>query len=81
MIDGEERDEKIIAVATKDPFLNGYKDVSELPTHISAEITHFFEVYKQLEEKQTMVKEVLGRDEAERIIEDCIEHYKEKFRE
>lgn len=80
MIDGNERDEKIIAVATKDPFLNCYKDVSELPSHISAEITHFFEVYKQLEESQTMVKEILGREEAEVIIEECIENYKEKFR-
>ena len=30
MIDGNERDEKIIAVAEKDPFLNDYKDISEL---------------------------------------------------
>lgn len=81
MIDGDERDEKIIAVASKDPFLNGYQDVSELPNHISAEITHFFEVYKQLEEKQTMVKEVLGREQAKQIIEQCIENYKDKFRD
>lgn len=79
MIDSEERDEKIIAVAKKDPFLNVYKDVSELPTHISCEIKHFFEVYKQLEEKQTVVEEVLGREEAEKIIQKSIENYKLKF--
>ncbi len=81
MIDGDEQDEKIIAVAKKDPFLNCYTDVSELPSHISAEIKHFFEVYKQLEEKQTMVEEILGREAAEEIIEKCIENYKEKFRD
>ena len=81
MIDGGEQDEKIIAVAKKDPFLNCYTDVSELPSHISAEIKHFFEVYKQLEEKQTMVEEILGREVAEEIIEKCIENYKEKFRD
>ena len=81
MIDGDEQDEKIIAVAKKDPFLNCYTDVSELPSHISAEIKHFFEVYKQLEEKQTMVEEILGREAAEDIIEKCIESYKDKFRE
>ena len=27
--DNKEEDEKIIAVASKDPFLNGYKDISE----------------------------------------------------
>jgi len=79
MIDSEERDEKIIAVAKKDPFLNVYKDVSELPNHISCEIKHFFEVYKQLEEKQTLVEQVLGREEAEKIIQKSIENYKQKF--
>ena len=40
---------------------------------------HFFEVYKQLEDKKTEVKEMLGREEAEKIIEKCINNYKEKF--
>jgi len=80
MIDGDEQDEKIIAVAKKDPFLNCYKDVTEIPSHIAAEIKHFFEVYKQLEEKNTMVEEILGREAAEEIIEEAIECYKEKFR-
>lgn len=79
MIDGNERDEKIIAVAEKDPFLNVYKDVTELPAHISSEIKHFFEVYKQLEGKQTEVEEFLGRTEAEKIIEKAMASYKEKF--
>ena len=79
MIDSEEHDEKIIAVAKKDPFLNMYKDISELPNHISSEIMHFFEVYKQLEEKQTVVEKVLGREDAEKIIEKAIENYNAKF--
>lgn len=79
MIDSEQNDEKIIAVAKKDPFLNVYKDIKDLPSHISSEIMHFFEVYKQLEEKQTVVEKVLGREEAEAIIEKAIKNYKEKF--
>ena len=79
MIDSEQNDEKIIAVAKKDPFLNMYKDINELPNHISAEIMHFFEVYKQLEEKQTVVEKVLGREEAERIIQKSIDNYNAKF--
>lgn len=79
MIDSEQNDEKIIAVAKKDPFLNVYKDIGDLPNHISAEIMHFFEVYKQLEEKQTVVEKVLGREEAEKIIQNAIENYKNKF--
>jgi inorganic pyrophosphatase len=40
---------------------------------------HFFEVYKQLEGKKTTVDKVYGRDEAEKIIKQSIESYKEKF--
>ena len=56
-----------------------YKDVTELPAHISTEIKHFFEVYKQLEEKQTVVEKVLGRKEAEEIIRKAIDNYNTKF--
>ena len=79
MLDNNEEDEKIIAVASKDPFLNEYKDIKDLPTHLSAEIMHFFEVYKQLEGKQTSIDTMLGRKEAEEIIQNSIENYESKF--
>lgn len=79
MIDGKERDEKIIAITKKDPHLNVYKDISELPSHLSSEIMHFFEVYKQLEAKGTLIDEVLGREKAEEIIQKSIENYKKYF--
>lgn len=79
MIDSYEFDEKIIAVPKNDPFLNMYKDISEVPEHILSEIKHFFEVYKQLEGKNTMVDKIEGRQEAERIIQECINTYNEKF--
>lgn len=79
MIDNNEEDEKIIAIAKHDPFLNTHKDISEIPAQVSAEIKHFFEVYKQLEGKQTTVDKIMGREEAEQIIEKCMENYKEKF--
>jgi len=79
MIDNGEIDEKIIALPMHDPTYSIYKDVSELPSHIFKEISHFFEVYKFLEEKETAVLEVLGREEAEKTIENCLKAYKEKF--
>ena len=79
MLDSEQNDEKIIAVAKKDPFLNVYKDIKDIPSHISSEIMHFFEVYKQLENKQTVVEKVLGSEEAKKIIEKAINNYKEKY--
>lgn len=79
MTDSDALDEKIIAIPKSDPFLNEYKDINDLPTQLAAEIMHFFEVYKQLENKKTEVKEMLGREDAEKIIEKCINNYKEKF--
>ena len=79
MVDTNEADEKIIAICKSDPFLNGYQDITEVPNHVSAEIMHFFEVYKQLEGKQTMIEKILGRTEAEEIIQQCIENYEKKF--
>lgn len=79
MIDDEAVDEKVIAIAKEDPFYNGYKDISELPNHIFNEIMHFFEVYKQLENKHTIVKEILGREAAEQSIKQCMENYDKKF--
>ena len=79
MNDNGEEDEKIIAISRKDPYLNVYNDISALPNHISDEIKHFFEVYKQLEGKTTTVDRMLGREEAENIIEKCMKKYEEKF--
>jgi len=79
MNDSGQEDEKIIAIAKKDPYLNCYKDISELPLQISEEIKHFFEIYKQLEGKTTTVDKMLGRGEAEQIIEKSIKAYINKF--
>ena len=80
MTDSNEEDEKIIAIAKKDPFLNCYNDISEIPAQVSAEIMHFFEVYKQLEGKKTTVDKMMGRKEAENIIQEAIDKYKEVFK-
>ena len=58
MLDQGKLDEKIIAIPFKDPTYNSYHDVSELPSHIFTEMSHFFTVYKNLEQKETMVDEV-----------------------
>ena len=75
MKDNGLNDEKIIAVANNDPFYNGYKDIHDIPDHVMEEIKHFFSVYKTLEGKDTAIDEVKGRDEAERIIAECIKTY------
>ena len=75
MNDGGCCDDKIIAVVEHDPTWNFYKEYGELPPHIGSEIAHFFEVYKQLEGRQTAISEVYGRKEAVKIVEECMERY------
>ena len=80
MEDGGARDEKIIAVPVNDPNYNGYTNIDKLPAHRFEEIKHFFEVYKTLEhEKTTSVTEVKPKEEAEEIIQTCIDSYIENF--
>lgn len=81
MIDSGKLDDKIIAVPFSDPTYLGVKSMDELPPHVLAEIRHFFTVYKQLENKQTAVREMLSREEAVEIIRTCIRQYSEAFSE
>lgn len=79
MQDDNASDEKIIAIPVRDPSMNGYRDIRDLPVHTFDEISHFFEVYKTLEYISTTVAEIQGRDEAISVIADCIEKYNKKF--
>lgn len=79
MIDNGRYDEKIIAIPFHDPTYNSYKDISEIPTHIFDEMTHFFRVYKELEDKETAVNEVLGAEAAREVIAQAIDGYIENY--
>jgi inorganic pyrophosphatase len=79
MMDQDEIDDKIIAIPFKDPTWNYYKNIEELPPHISNEIEHFFQVYKNLEHKETAGFQVLNRIESLEIIKKSLKSYKEKF--
>ena len=79
MKDSGKLDEKIISIPFNDPNYNGYKDISELPTHIFDEMKHFFKVYKNLEDKETVVDEVQNREKAIEIIDKSIGNYITEF--
>ncbi|MBO0358241.1 inorganic diphosphatase [Hymenobacter sp. BT186] len=79
MIDGDEEDDKIIAVAAHDISVNHFNDISDLPPHTLNEMQRFFEDYKALEHKHVTVERFMGREDAYRIIEDSIKLYNETF--
>jgi inorganic pyrophosphatase len=80
MIDRGEADDKIIAVAEDDPSVSHINDVSDLPEYLRAEVTHFFENYKTLENKKVVIDQFLSKDRAYKIIEESIRYYKESFK-
>ena len=79
MVDGDEKDDKIIAVAKNDMSVNHIEDVSELPRHFFRELRNFFEDYKKLENKQVIVEEFQKKDVAIDIVKQSIVDYKNKF--
>ena len=79
MIDNGHYDEKLIAIPFKDPNYTQYTDMKQLPIHIFDETRHFFSVYKNLENKETAVREVAERDEALLTIRDAIRRYEETY--
>ena len=79
MLDDGHIDDKIIAIPFSDPSYNNIRSIDELPAHVFDEIMHFFKVYKQLENKQTDVKELYDRETAEKIVAEAINGYVDKF--
>lgn len=79
MVDGSEKDDKIIAVANYDMSVNHINDLSQLPPHTLVELKRFFEDYKALEHKNVSVEQFLDKDTAYTIINDSIERYAKFF--
>jgi len=69
MVDDGEKDEKIIAVPSKDPRYNHIKDLSDLSPHIKKEIEHFFAHYKDLQKVTVELKGWGNAEKAKEVIE------------
>lgn len=76
MRDDKGADDKIIAVSVNDPSFAGYRDSAQLPAHVFREIRRFFEDYKALEDKATVVEDLLGPRDAVAAIRDALNLYR-----
>jgi len=81
--DEEGGDAKLIAVpkAKIDPAFADVNDVSDLPDHLKNKIKHFYENYKSIEPgKWVKVTKWLGKEEAQKTVDECVARYKEHFK-
>ncbi len=79
MIDTGVVDDKIIAVASKDPGVNYIKSLDDLPKHFIAVLRNYFEQYKVLENKIVEIDEFQNAEAAYKVIEESIALYKTTF--
>ncbi len=80
MLDQGFADDKIIAVAVNDIGFDHIQKIGDLPPHTMMEVRRFFEDYKKLENKEVLVKTILGKEEAYAIIEEGISLYRNEIR-
>jgi inorganic pyrophosphatase len=71
MWDEKGPDEKILCVPLRDPTWSHIFELDDLLPTLRREIEHFFEVYKQLEEKPVGTEGFGGRDEALAVIREA----------
>jgi inorganic pyrophosphatase len=75
MADDKGPDEKVICVPVSDPIWNKLNDLSDVNPHLLKEIEHFFEVYKDLENKKVDVHGWGDVTEAREILRQCVERF------
>ncbi|MDB5204294.1 MAG: ppa [Candidatus Taylorbacteria bacterium] len=78
MIDCGESDAKIIAVPCDDPRWKEVTNLASVNKHTIKEIQHFFETYKQIQNKEVKIEGVDDIDKAKEAFLKGIEMYKAK---
>ena len=79
MADDKGPDEKVICVPVSDPIWNSLNDLSDVNPHLIKEIEHFFQVYKDLENKTVKIGQLYGKIEATSIYLNSSTQYKTKM--
>jgi len=76
MKDEGKADDKVIAVHVNDPAVNEYTDISQVPKHTFREIKRYFQDYKALENKEVVVEEFAGAEDALRVVRESLALYR-----
>lgn len=76
MVDGGDRDEKILCVPDKDPRYFNVKSLKDIQQHRLDEIAEFFQSYKNLEKKAVQILGWQDVDKVMPLVEQCVKAYK-----
>jgi len=82
MIDGDEADDKIVAVLEHDLAYGELRDIADAPPGVIDRLRHYFLTYKQMpgEPKRTVrIAEVYDRVEAVEVLRSSLDDYRESF--
>lgn len=83
MIDGNEADDKIIAVMRGDSLFGSASDISDIPEQIIERLYHYFLTYKDLPGEEEMrnseITHTYDKSEAFDVIQKSIQDYRDKF--
>jgi inorganic pyrophosphatase len=63
-------------LSVRDPAFADYRHKDQLPAHVLREVRRFFEDYKALEQKEVVVEDMLGPEDALQIIREALELYR-----
>lgn len=84
MIDGNEADDKIIAILEGDPSYGFLRDISQCPKMLVERLKHYFLTYKQApdaEQKMCEITHVYDNEEAREVIQLCEKDYLDQYQE
>lgn len=81
MLDGNESDDKIIAVMKDDAVYGDFKDISEMSLLVVDRLKHYFLTYKDLpgEERDVEITHTFGAEDAHEIIRRSMADYRTRF--
>ncbi|KAB2910029.1 MAG: inorganic pyrophosphatase [Ignavibacteriaceae bacterium] len=83
MLDGDEADDKIIAVMRDDAVFGQLKDISECPESLVERLRHYFLTYKDIPgsaKAKTEITHIYGREEAHEVIRRSRLDYEMRFK-
>jgi len=82
MLDGEEADDKIVAVLERDMAYGDLRDIADCPKGLIERLRHYFLTYKQMpgeKAREVRIAEVYDRVEAVEVLRLSLQDYRESF--